>query len=197
MSKSIHDPAGLAEHFTRAVASGMHTGETSSSGQGGGTVKLAAGKAILGGFVATVVMTPLMYFVPLVLGMPMDIGAMLGKMLGNSWMLGMMLHFINGSILFPLIYAYALYDVLPGSSWLKGTVWGVILWFLAQSVVMPMMGAGFFSSAIGGGLAVLGSLVMHVIYGTTLGALAGGPEQASGSSPPEQESPACRCWGRL
>lgn len=138
-------------------------------------MKPGIGKAVLGGFVATAVMTPLMYFVPLMIGMPMDIGSMLGKMLGNSWMMGMMLHFINGSVLFPLIYAYFLYDLLPGSSVLKGAVWGTILWFLAQSVVMPMMGAGLFSSAIGGGLAALGSLVMHVIYGATLGALTGSP----------------------
>jgi hypothetical protein len=58
----------------------------------------------------------------------------------------------------------------------KGTTWGIVLWFLAQTVVMPMMGGGFFSMAMGGMMAVMGSLIGHLLYGSILGAIAGGPE---------------------
>ena len=130
-------------------------------------------KAVLGGFVATSVMTMLMYGGP-AMGMPkMDIAAMLGSMLGGWWM-GMIMHFINGTVIFPLIYAYVLFGVLPGQPWLKGVQWGLILWFLAQTVVMPMMGMGFFSSGAPAPVAaVLGSLMGHFIYGALLGGIGG------------------------
>ncbi len=51
----------------------------------------------------------------------------------------------------------------------------VFVWLLAQVVVMPMMGAGFFSSQSGGMMAVMGSLMSHLVYGATLGGIAGGP----------------------
>ena len=133
-------------------------------------------KAILGGFAATAVMTFMMYFVaPMMIGQPMDIAAMLGSMLGDSWALGMMAHAVNGVLIFPLIYVFVLYRFLPGAPWLKGTAWGVILWLLAQTVVTPMMGGGFFSSQAGGMMAVMVSLMGHIVYGAILGGVAGAP----------------------
>lgn len=134
------------------------------------------GRAIAGGFAGTVVMTLMMYYVsPMMMGMKMDIAAMLGSMLGGNWTAGMIVHFINGAVVFPAIYVYLLYERLPGSPVLRGAIWGTILWFLAQTVVMPMMGGGFFSSQMGGAMAVMGSLIGHLIYGSLLGAIAGGP----------------------
>ncbi len=135
-------------------------------------------RAILGGFVGTAVMTLMMYFVaPMMLGKPMDIAAMLGGMLGGSWAMGLLMHFANGSIVFPLIYAYGLYRLLPGEPWLRGTIWGLILWLLAQVVVMPMMGAGVFSAHAGSLMAVMASLIGHVVYGALLGEIAGRVEE--------------------
>ncbi len=58
----------------------------------------------MGGFAATAVMTFMMYFMaPMMNGQPMDIAAMLGSMLGDSWALGMMAHAVNGVLIFPLI----------------------------------------------------------------------------------------------
>jgi uncharacterized membrane protein YagU involved in acid resistance len=132
------------------------------------------GRTILGGFAGTVAITFVMYAVaPILIGMPMDIAQMLGSLLGNNWAAGMVLHFINGSIIFPLIYAYLLYAYLPGGPSVKGITWGLILWLLAQTVVMPLMGAGFFSAAAGGVLAAFGSFLGHLIYGWLLGAIAG------------------------
>jgi hypothetical protein len=133
-------------------------------------------RAMLGGFAGTVVMTAMMYIVAPMMGLRMDIAAMLGSMLGNSWAAGMVAHFVNGTVIFPLIYAYVLYDWLPGSPTVKGLSWGVILWLVAQAVVMPLMGAGFFSMAMGGMMAAGGSLAGHLLYGGILGAVAGYPE---------------------
>jgi uncharacterized membrane protein YagU involved in acid resistance len=128
---------------------------------------------ILGGFVGTLVLTMMMYFVaPMMVGHPMDIAAMLGSMMGHNWTLGMMAHFVNGTVIFPLIYAYLLYKFLPGSPVVKGTLWGVMLWLIAQAMVMPMMGVGFFSSQAGGMKAVMGALIGHLIYGAILGGIA-------------------------
>lgn len=130
-------------------------------------------RTILGGLAGTSVMTLMMYFVSPMMGVRMDIAASLGSMLGGSWTMGMMMHFLNGAIIFPLLYAFLLFRLLPGGPLAKGVVWGVILWFLAQVVVMPMMGAGFFSSKMGGMSAVVGSLFGHLIYGALLGWIGG------------------------
>jgi hypothetical protein len=128
-------------------------------------------RSILGGFVGTLAITMMMYFVaPMMLGHPMDIAQMLGSMLGDNWWAGMVMHFINGTVIFPLIYAFLLYGLLPGGPAVKGITWGVALWLLAQVVVMPMMGAGFFSSSA---MAAMGSLLGHIAYGWLLGWIAG------------------------
>lgn len=134
------------------------------------------GRSILGGFAGTLVMTGMMYMVAPMMGLHMDIAQMLGSMLANNWTAGMMMHFVNGTIIFPMIYAYLLFQWLPGNPTMKGAAWGVILWLLAQVMVMPMMGGGFFSMAMGGMMAAMGSLVGHLLYGGILGAIAGAPE---------------------
>jgi len=148
------------------------------------------GKTILGGVAGTVVMTAMMYLVaPMMLGKPMDVAASLGGMLGGSWAMGMLMHLINGSVIFPLIFAYLLYRCLPGEPWLKGTIWGLVLWFLSQALVTPMMGGGMFSAKAGGLMAVIASLLGHAVYGVLLGAVAGGAE---GVRPPAPQVHAVR-----
>lgn len=140
-------------------------------------VKLDMARSIMGGFVGTVAITMMMYFVaPRMLGHPMDIAKMLGSMLGGNWWAGMVMHFINGTIIFPLIFAYLLYSLLPGGPAVKGAIWGVVLWLLAQAVVLPMMGAGFFSIYSGGIKAVISSLMGHLVYGALLGWISGRPK---------------------
>lgn len=130
-------------------------------------------RVILGGFVGTLAITFLMYVGAPMMGLPkMDIAAMLGRMLGG-WSMGMVMHFINGTIIFPLIYAYLLLEKLPGSPYLKGIFWGVTLWVLAQLVVMPMMGAGIFGLKMAGMMSAAGSLVGHAVYGALLGWIGG------------------------
>jgi hypothetical protein len=136
-------------------------------------MKPKIGSAILGGFVGTAVMTLMLYMVAPLMGVRMDIAGSLGKMLGGSWTLGLVMHFLNGSVIFSLIYALLLYRVLPGGPVGKGIAWGVALWLIAQLMVVPMMGGGIFSSKMGGMMAAGGSLVNHVLYGCLLGWIAG------------------------
>lgn len=55
--------------------------------------------------------------------------------------------------------------------------WGLVLWLLAQVMVM---GGGFFSSAMGGLMAVMGSLMGHLAYGALLGAIVVAPARPRG-----------------
>ncbi len=139
-------------------------------------------RAIGAGFIATLVMTMLAYVAPM-MGMPkMDFAAMLGSMfvgempavMSGAWLLGMLIHFIDGTVIFSLIYSNFLYGYLPGSNWLKGVIWGGVLWALSQVIVMPVLGMGLFSAnAARTGMVVIGSLIGHLVYGAILGKLAG------------------------
>ncbi len=138
-------------------------------------MKLNLGRAILGGLVGTIVLTMLMYIGAPMMGVPkMDIAAMLGSMLGG-WTMGMLMHFVNGTILFPLVYAFVLFSKLRGGPVTKGILWGATLWLVAGVMVMPIMGAGFFGTANGGMMAAAASLIGHIVYGALLGVIAGRP----------------------
>jgi len=143
-------------------------------------------KAILGGLAGTVMMTMMMRFVaPLMLGHPMDIAGMLASMMGGAWAMGMAAHLLNGIVIFPLVYAFVIFRYLPGPPVLRGVLWGAVLWLAAETMVMPMAGAGFFSSEIGGAKAVIAAMMGHLVYGALLGYVAGpaaqdAPQRAEG-----------------
>jgi len=83
---------------------------------------------------------------------------------------------MNGIIVFPLIYTFFVYEKIKGAPVARGIVWGIILWLVAEIVFMPMAGAGLFSANLGGMKAVMAALIGHVVYGSTLGAIAGKSE---------------------
>jgi uncharacterized membrane protein YagU involved in acid resistance len=126
-----------------------------------------AKQAVVGGLAATLVMTVLMLVAPMMGLPPMNIGAMLGSVMGGSLALGWMGHFMIGTAL-ALGYAALFANRLPGPGFLRGATYGVLPWLMAQLVVMPMMGAGLFSSSF---LAATGSLMGHLAYGAILGAI--------------------------
>ena len=140
-------------------------------------------KAVLGGVAGTIVMTLMMEFVaPMLVGRPMDIAALIGGMMGDNYMIGMAMHIMMGVVLFPLAYAFVVSRFVPGPAPVRGIVWGVALWLMAATVVMPMAGAGFFMSEIGGMKAVIAALMGHIVYGALLGAIAGGVEKDAPSA---------------
>ena len=136
-------------------------------------------KTIAGGFIGTVMFTLMMRVVAPMMGVRMDIVAKLGEMTHTGMAGGLFLHFLNGTVIFPLIYVYLLYRLLPGAPWQKGLLWGVILWLGVEIVMMPMMGGGIFSMETGGVKAVIAALMGHLVYGAILGAIAGAPAPAN------------------
>jgi uncharacterized membrane protein YagU involved in acid resistance len=134
------------------------------------------GKAIAGGFVGTVLLTLMMRFAaPMMTGHKMDVAEKLGSMTGMGPVVGMVLHFMTGSVIFALIYVFVFFRFLPGVPWLKGALSGVIFWLGLEVVMMPMMGGGFFSSEMGGMKMVVAALMAHLLYGVALGGIAGAP----------------------
>jgi uncharacterized membrane protein YagU involved in acid resistance len=136
-------------------------------------VKANIRKAFAGGFVGTVMLTLMMRFVAPMMGVRMDIVAKLGEMTHTGMAGGILVHFLNGTVIFPLIYVYLLHRRLPGAPWQKGLLWGVILWLVLEIVMMPMMGGGMLSTEMGGMKAVMAALIAHLIYGAILGAIVG------------------------
>ena len=133
-------------------------------------------KAIAGGLVGTILLTLMMRFVaPMMTGQRMDVPEKLGDMIGMGPIAGMIMHLLTGSVIFGLIYALVLFRFLPGAPWLKGLLSGVIFWLGLEIVMMPMIGGGFFSSQMGGVKIVVAALIAHLVYGATLGGIAGGP----------------------
>lgn len=126
------------------------------------------GLIFMGALLGTPAMTTLMYVLGPALGVNADIVAMLGEALGG-WRMGMLVHALNGAVIFPLAFAFLLYRYLPSPPVAKGITFGVLLWLTSQVVVLPIMGAGFFSDHIGGLRAVVASLLGHVVYGWSLG----------------------------
>lgn len=137
-------------------------------------MKPNVGKAIAGGLVGTVLLTLMMRFVaPMMTGQRMDVAGKLGDMTGMGPIAGMIMHFLVGSVIFGLIYAFVLFRFLPGTPWLKGVLSGVIFWLGLEILMMPMIGGGFFSSQMGGMKIVVAALIAHLVYGVALGGIAG------------------------
>lgn len=131
------------------------------------------GRAILAGLVATAAMTMLMLVGPM-MGMPkMPIGNMLAAFMGIPVVLGWVAHFMIGTVL-AIIYSAVIVERLPGAAVARGALFSLIPWLLAQVMVNPMMGAGFFASNTPAPMMmVMGSLLGHLVYGVVLGAVFG------------------------
>lgn len=129
------------------------------------------GKAIIAGLVATLVMTAVGLWVAPMMGMPpMNPAEMLAGAMGGSILLGWIGHLMIGVI---LAIGYAIVaPSLPGPGWLRGALYGIAPWLLAQVVVIPMMGMPVFS---GSAAMAMGSLIGHLVYGAVVGAIYGAP----------------------
>ena len=127
-------------------------------------------RAVVAGLSGTAVMTLLMLMAPL-MGMPeMSIGAMLGSFLGVGTAIGWAMHFMIGTVL-AVIFGAVFAARLPGPAAARGALYGVLVFFVAQLVVVPLMGAGVFS---GGSIPmIMGSLMGHLVYGGVLGGVYG------------------------
>lgn len=130
-------------------------------------------RAAAAGLVGTAVMTALLIVEPSV-GLPrIAIGQILSTAMGSASAHlsvgptgGWIIHFLVG-ILFALIYAAFFADRLPGKALVRGVIFGVLVFLLAQVTFMPLVSGGFFSH---GDMELLaGSLLGHVVYGGLVG----------------------------
>jgi uncharacterized membrane protein YagU involved in acid resistance len=132
-------------------------------------MNLNLGKAIVAGITGTAAMTMLMLLAPKMGMPPMNVGAMLGSVMGGSLALGWAAHFMIGTLL-AVSYATVFAGRLPGAPVFRGAIFSLLPWLMAQLVVMPMMGMGLFSGSV---LAAAGSLMGHLIFGAVAGQVYG------------------------
>ncbi|MDP6491263.1 MAG: DUF2938 family protein [Kiritimatiellia bacterium] len=139
---------------------------------------------VAAGFIATFVLT-MTGFWQAGIGLPkMDVGAMLAGSMGQAYAWGVLAHFIIGIIL-ALMYVQWFRAWLPGPDLLRGLIYGVIACVAAALIVVPLatasteMPAGvFFSNTDNAGGRIIGCLIMHVLYGISLGIAYREPDQA-------------------
>jgi DMSO reductase family type II enzyme heme b subunit len=137
------------------------------------------GFSLLGGLVATMAMTVFLHLVmPALLG---TAGALtlFREAFEGKWVLGVSLHFVMGALIFPLVFVEFFYERVPGPAWMRGVIWGALLWVVAELVAIPLAAGGVFHADAGGIRGVLGFLIGHLIYGAVLGAVtaSSGPDR--------------------
>lgn len=124
-------------------------------------------RAIVAGLLGILGMTILGLWIAPSLGMPrMDPAALLAKGMQIPLALGWTAHLITGII---LAFIYALIQpYLPGPAAIRGALFSIAPWLIAQVVLMPVMGLPLF---MGSGIMAMQSLIGHLIYGVILGSV--------------------------
>ena len=129
------------------------------------------GRAALAGIIGAAMMTVVGLYAAPLMGIPaMNPADMLADQMGGNAALGWIGHFMIGVILAE-VYAMVA-GSLPGPVVVRGALFALAPWLLAQMAIMPMMGMGFFSGAMN---LAMGSLIGHIIYGGVVGAVYGQP----------------------
>lgn len=149
-------------------------------------------RTVIAGFVATVAMTlvlALSYGVALQFGTPRqpEYAAYPGppqwmwalthnpitELTRGALLAGVGLQLVFG-LLWALVYAYYFEPRLPGRDWQRGALFALIPWFLSLVAFFPVAGGGLFGLKLGAGpLPILGNLILHLVYGATLGQVYG------------------------
>ena len=93
---------------------------------------------------------------------------------------GWIVHLVMG-IALAMVYAGFLADRLSGPPTVRGAVFGVIVFVAAQTIFMPLVGAGFF--ARGDTELLIGSLIGHIVYGLVVGWIYGLPFATASAAP--------------
>lgn len=127
-------------------------------------------KGLVAGFVATVVLSAAMVAKQMMGFMPdLDVATMLTSMLGlPDVALGWVMHFMIGTVAWGILFS-VVGPRLPGSPVMRGVLFGIAAWLMMMIAVMPMAGAGLFGLQLGV-MAPLATLMLHVLFGATLGA---------------------------
>lgn len=122
-------------------------------------------RAILGSLLGLLGMTALGMWIAPAMGMPrMNPAALLATKMQDNLTLGWIAHIMIGIIL-GIIYAL-IQHYFPGPAAMRGALFSVIPWLIAQVMLMPMMGKPLF---MGSKVMAMQSLIGHLIYGVILG----------------------------
>lgn len=139
------------------------------------------GRAVIAGMAGTVVMTAVGLWMAPMMGIPaMNPAQMLAGAMGGVIVLGWMAHFMIG---ITLASGYALLGSrLPGPGVVRGALFAIAPFLMAQIAVMPMMGMPVFSGSMA---MAMGSLIGHLVYGAVVGGIYGeatSPQLASAAA---------------
>lgn len=87
----------------------------------------------------------------------------------DSVVIAIALNLIVG-LAWALLFGYSGAPRLPGPCWFRGMVFALVPWVLSIFVFFPIMDAGILGKDLGAGpLPVIGNLLLHLVYGATLG----------------------------
>jgi hypothetical protein len=139
-------------------------------------------RAAAAGLIGTAVMTALLLIEPSI-GLPeIAMGQILSTSLGSTSAhlsvgpaVGWLINLVIGMLL-ALVYAALFVGRLRGNAFVRGSIFGVLVFLVAQVTFMPLTGGGFFSS--GDVQLLAGSLLGHVVYGGVMGWIYGEPAAA-------------------
>lgn len=134
---------------------------------------------LIAGLVATIVLSALMLMKTAMGMLPgLNAIAMLAGLanqyagLPETPLVGWVLHFLIGTLLWGLLFAW-LGARIPGPSHVvRGIVFSIGAWVLMMIIPMPLAGTGLFGLKIGI-VAPIATLVLHIIFGAVLGAVYG------------------------
>lgn len=137
--------------------------------------KLSIHRVMAAGIFATLAMTTLTLIAPKMGLTEMNIPRMLAGTMGLPLIIGWLAHFMIG-ITLAFLYAGFYYKKLRGTNAIKGMIFSLMPWLMAQLVVIPMMaflnGMPFTSGIFSGSfIMAAASLMGHLLYGLVLGAL--------------------------
>ena len=126
-------------------------------------------KGITAGFLATLLLTVVLVVKALARIVPeINLAALLSGVLGAPPWVGWGVHLAIGTLVWGPLFAL-LCPKIPGStSVARGIIFSVGAWLLMALIVLPMAGMGVFGLRYGFGAPVT-TLVLHMIYGATLG----------------------------
>ncbi|WP_018719138.1 DUF6789 family protein [Arhodomonas aquaeolei] len=137
-------------------------------------MKTDIGRGLGAGLLATIALSVLMVLKAAMGMMPAMnaikmLTAMSHQIIGTTPhpLVGWVIHLLIGTVVWGGLFALV-HDRLPGSSVVRGLVFGTAAWLLMMVLIMPMAGAGLFGLGIGIG-APVATLVLHWVYGGVLG----------------------------
>jgi hypothetical protein len=80
--------------------------------------------------------------------------------------------FLAGGLMWAVLYGTLAEPRLHGPPWQRGVQFALIPWVFSLAVFLPLVGGGILGWGLGAGpLPIVGNLILHVVYGATLGAV--------------------------